>query len=205
MNKKRLAIITARGGSKRIPYKNIREFCGKPIITYSIEAALQSGVFDEVMVSTDDEKIAAIAKEAGAKVPFLRSAETSNDFATTAEVVDEVLQDYMANGQRSILISSHISSDLESLCDDFYMIHNGKIIMHEETDVLLDDYGILKPTEEQFEKLDKKYLLKVKKESRGYRCLTAERQFYAENYPDMVIEKGNIDEMILIMIRGENV
>ena len=68
---KRLAIITARGGSKRIPYKNIREFCGKPIITYSIEAALQSGVFDEVMVSTDDEKIAAIAKEAGAKVEFV--------------------------------------------------------------------------------------------------------------------------------------
>ena len=111
----------------------------------------------------------------------------------------------MEPGNRSILISSHISSDLESLCDDFYMIHNGKIIMHEETDVLLDDYGIFKPTEEQFEKLDKKYLLKVKKESRGYRCLTAERQFYAENYPDMVIEKGNIDEMILIMIRGENV
>lgn len=94
MNKKRLAIITARGGSKRIPYKNIREFCGKPIITYSIEAALQSGVFDEVMVSTDDEKIAAIAKEAGAKVPFLRSAETSNDFATTADVIMEVLDEY---------------------------------------------------------------------------------------------------------------
>ena len=94
MNKKRLAIITARGGSKRIPYKNIREFCGKPIITYSIEAALQSGVFDEVMVSTDDEKIAAIAKEAGAKIPFLRSAETSNDFATTADVIMEVLDEY---------------------------------------------------------------------------------------------------------------
>ena len=96
---KRLAIITARGGSKRIPYKNIREFCGKPIITYSIEAALKSGVFDEVMVSTDDEKIAAIAKEAGAKVPFLRSAETSNDFATTADVILEVLDAYEKIGQ----------------------------------------------------------------------------------------------------------
>ncbi len=116
-----------------------------------------------------------------------------------------ILQEYMETGSRSILISSHISSDLESLCDDFYMIHDGKIIMHEETDVLLDDYGILKPTTEQFEKIDKKYLLKVKKESHGYRCLTSERQFYVENYPDMVIEKGNIDEMILIMIRGENV
>lgn len=99
MSKKRLAIITARGGSKRIPYKNIREFCGRPIIVYSIEAALNSDVFDEVMVSTDDEKIAEIAKEAGAKVPFLRSAETSNDFATTADVILEVLAEYEKQGQ----------------------------------------------------------------------------------------------------------
>lgn len=99
MSKKRLAIITARGGSKRIPYKNIREFCGRPIIVYSIEAALNSGVFDEVMVSTDDEKIAEIAKEAGAKVPFFRSAETSNDFATTADVILEVLEEYEKQGQ----------------------------------------------------------------------------------------------------------
>lgn len=99
MSKKRLAIITARGGSKRIPYKNIREFCGRPIIVYSIEAAINAGVFDEVMVSTDDEKIAEIAKEAGAKVPFLRSAETSNDFATTADVILEVLAEYEKQGR----------------------------------------------------------------------------------------------------------
>ena len=99
MSKKRLAIITARGGSKRIPHKNIREFCARPIIVYSIEAALNSGVFDEVMVSTDDEEIARIAKEAGAKVPFLRSAETSNDYATTAEVIMEVLTEYEKQGQ----------------------------------------------------------------------------------------------------------
>ena len=99
MNAKRLAIITARGGSKRIPHQNIREFCGRPIITYSIEAALNSGVFDEVMVSTDDEKIAEIARKAGAKVPFLRSVETSNDFATTADVILEVLEEYKKIGQ----------------------------------------------------------------------------------------------------------
>ena len=99
MSKKRLAIITARGGSKRIPHKNIREFCGKPIIEYSIEAALASGVFDEVMVSTDDEKIAQIAKKAGATIPFLRSAETSNDFATTADVIMEVLAQYEKQGK----------------------------------------------------------------------------------------------------------
>ena len=117
----------------------------------------------------------------------------------------QMLQEYMANGQRSILISSHISTDLENLCDDLYMIHDGRIIMHEDTDVLLSEYAILKPSLEQYEQLDKQYLLKVKKESFAYRCLTNQRQYYAENYPNMVIEKGNVDEMILLMVRGENV
>lgn len=93
-----IAIITARGGSKRIPHKNIKDFCGKPIIAYSIEAALLSGVFDDVMVSTDDPYIADLAKKYGATVPFLRSEETSNDFATTAEVIDEVLTVYSDMG-----------------------------------------------------------------------------------------------------------
>ena len=91
---KNLAIITARGGSKRIPRKNIRSFLGKPIISYSIESALKSGVFDEVMVSTDDDEIAEIAKKYGAKVPFKRSLETSNDTATTTDVIIEVLNEY---------------------------------------------------------------------------------------------------------------
>ena len=94
MEKRSLAIITARGGSKRIPRKNIKEFCGKPIIAYSIEAALQSGVFEEVMVSTDDEEIAEIAKKYGAKVPFMRSDETANDYATTVDVIKEVIYEY---------------------------------------------------------------------------------------------------------------
>lgn len=91
---KNIAIIPARGGSKRIPRKNIKPFMGKPIIAYSIEAALQSGLFDEVMVSTDDEEIAEVAREYGATVPFMRSAETSNDYAGTADVILEVLQMY---------------------------------------------------------------------------------------------------------------
>lgn len=95
-----IAIITARGGSKRIPHKNIKEFCGKPIIEYSIEAAKQAGIFDTVMVSTDDNKIAEIAKNAGAEVPFMRSAETSNDYATTADVLMEVLEKYKERGIR---------------------------------------------------------------------------------------------------------
>lgn len=94
-----IAIITARGGSKRIPRKNIKDFLGKPIITYSIEAALESGVFDEVMISTDDEEIADIAKKAGATVPFMRSEKTSGDFATTADVIEEVLSSYADLGK----------------------------------------------------------------------------------------------------------
>lgn len=91
---KRIAIITARGGSKRIPHKNIKAFCGKPIIEYSIKAALESGMFDTVMVSTDDEQIAEIARAAGAEVPFMRSNEASNDYATTNDVLLEVLDCY---------------------------------------------------------------------------------------------------------------
>lgn len=94
-----LAIITARGGSKRIPRKNIRDFCGRPIISYSIEAAIESGLFEEVMVSTDDEEIAQIALSEGASVPFMRSAEASGDHATTSDVLGEVLSCYHARGK----------------------------------------------------------------------------------------------------------
>lgn len=95
---KSVAIITARGGSKRIPRKNIKPFLGRPILEYSIEAALAAEMFHEVMVSTDDEEIAEVAKRAGARVPFFRSEKTSNDFATTADVVAEVLDTYERMG-----------------------------------------------------------------------------------------------------------
>ena len=94
-----LCIIPARGGSKRIPRKNIKEFLGEPIISYSIQLALGSELFDEVMVSTDDEEIAKIAKKFGAKVPFMRSTENSNDFATTFDVIEEVIQVYKSQGK----------------------------------------------------------------------------------------------------------
>lgn len=116
----------------------------------------------------------------------------------------EMLREYMEKDEeRSILISSHISSDLETLCDDLYMIHDGKIIMHEDTDVLLSDYAVLKVDSEQYADLDKQYLLRSKKESYGYSCLTNEKQYYMENYPKVAIEKGNIDEVITMMIRGD--
>lgn len=94
-----LAIITARGQSKRIPRKNIKPFCGRPIIQYSIEAALSSGIFTEVMVSTEDEEIAQVARSTGASVPFLRSAETADDYASTDDVIREVLETYAAQGK----------------------------------------------------------------------------------------------------------
>jgi N-acylneuraminate cytidylyltransferase len=89
-----LAIIPARGGSKRIPKKNIKDFLGKPVMAYSIETALHSGLFDEVMVSTDDEEIAQIALQYGAKVPFMRSEKTANDFSTLSDVIEEVKEQY---------------------------------------------------------------------------------------------------------------
>lgn len=95
---KNIAIIPARGGSKRIPGKNIKSFMGKPIIAYSIETALQTNLFDEVMVSTDDEEIARIALQYGAKVPFIRSSQTAGDFATLADVLSEVIDCYREKG-----------------------------------------------------------------------------------------------------------
>ena len=96
---KNLCIIPARGGSKRIPGKNIKNFHGKPIIAYSIEAAVNSGLFDEVMVSTDDTEIAEIGRKYGAKVPFMRSAENADDFSTTVDVLLEVLEEYRELGE----------------------------------------------------------------------------------------------------------
>ncbi|WP_300456265.1 pseudaminic acid cytidylyltransferase [Desulfobacula sp.] len=96
---KKVAIITARGGSKRIPRKNIKEFCGKPIIAYSIEAAITSDIFDEVMVSTEDEEIAKIATSFGAKIPFLRSQKNSDDYAMTSDVIKEVILEYQKKNQ----------------------------------------------------------------------------------------------------------
>ena len=94
-----LAIIAARGGSKRIPRKNIRDFLGKPIIAYSIEAALHSGIFSEVMVSTEDVEIAEIAKKYGAVVPFMRSTENADDAAGADDVWREVLLKYREQGR----------------------------------------------------------------------------------------------------------
>lgn len=125
------------------------------------------------------------------------------DVIARDELLD-MMRDYMAeDDQRAILISSHISSDLETLCDDIYMIHDGQVIMHEDTDVLLSEYALLKVDDRQFEQLDKAYILKYRKESYGYSCLTHQKQYYSENYPGIVLENSHIDDVMTMMIRGE--
>ena len=114
-----------------------------------------------------------------------------------------LLREYMETDGRSILISSHISSDLEGFCDDIYLIHEGKILLHEETDRLLNQYGLLKVTKEQYAALHQRYILKTRKEGFGYSCLTDQKQFYMENYPQIIIERGSIDELILMMNRRD--
>lgn len=110
----------------------------------------------------------------------------------------EMLQEYMQTEERSILISSHISSDLEGICDDVYMIDKGRIVMHEDTDVILGSYGLIKATRSQFEKLDKTYIIDSFEEEFGYNCITNQKQFYVENYPDVVVENCGLDLMMRI-------
>ena len=126
------------------------------------------------------------------------------DVVAREEVLD-MLRDYMEDGTKGILISSHISSDLEGICDELYMIDNGHIVLHEETDILLSEYGVLKVTPDQYEELDKQYIIKVKKEQTYYRCLTEQKAYYMENYPELIVENGSIDELMVVMLRGEEV
>ena len=120
------------------------------------------------------------------------------------EGILNLLREYMEEDEnRSILISSHISTDLEGLCDDIYLIHEGQIILHEETDALLNEYGLIKADEGQYAKLDKEHILSVRRTPYGYDCLTDQRQYYRENYPDVVVENGSLDEVITMMTGGK--
>ncbi|MDO4260721.1 MAG: ABC transporter ATP-binding protein [Eubacteriales bacterium] len=144
--------------------------------------------------------LAAISHDA--KLLILDEPTAGLDVIARDGILD-MLRDFMERDEeRAILISSHISGDLESLCDDIYMIREGSILLHEDTDVLLGEYAVLKADEEQYEKLDKQFLLRVKKEPYGYCCLTNQRQYYMENYPQIAAEKGTIDEVMTMMIRG---
>lgn len=121
------------------------------------------------------------------------------DVVARNEIID-MLRDYMLTHEDSaIIISSHISTDLEGLCDDIYMIHNGRVVLHEDTDVLLGSYAKLKVNDETYNSLDKSYILAAKKTGFGYECLTNEKQFYIDNYPQIVVENGGIDELVVML------
>ena len=140
-----------------------------------------------------------VAISHGAKLLILDEPTAGLDVEARNEILD-MLREYMSEDEkRSILISSHISSDLEGLCDDLYLIHDGKVILHEDTDRILAEYAVLKMDEKDYAALDKQYILKTKKESFGYICLTDQKKFYMENHPRMVVEKASIDDLILVM------
>ena len=157
----------------------------------------------------EDKKLKDFSSGMRAKLKLLvavsHGAKTLGLDVAMREEMLALLRDYMlADEERSILISSHIATDLEGLCDDIYLINDGKIILHEETDVLLSSYAVLKPDEPQYKELEKRYILQTKKEPFGYSCLTNQKQFYVENYPDLVVEQGGIDDLILYMIGGND-
>ncbi|MFB5405716.1 ABC transporter ATP-binding protein [Enterococcus avium] len=143
-----------------------------------------------------------IAISHNAELLILDEPTAGLDVVARGEIL-RLLQEYLEKDEsRSILISSHISKDLEQLCDFLYFIDQGKIILNEDTDVLMDEYGIIKVTEEQYSTLDKEYITKILPASFGYQCLTKQRQFYRENYPEVAVEKANIDEIVFMMMGG---
>ena len=139
------------------------------------------------------------------KAEFLLLDEPTTGLDVTArESILDLLREYMEEDEsRSILISSHISTDLEGLCDDIYIIHEGKVVLHEDMDNLLNEYGLIKADDSQYTKLDKEYILSVRRTPYGYDCLTDQGRFYKENYPDLIVENGSLDETITMMTGGK--
>ena len=144
-----------------------------------------------------------VAVSHGAKLLIMDEPTAGLDVEARLEIQD-MIRDYMLEDEeRSVLLTSHISTDLESLCDDIYLIDNGRIILHEDTDTILSHYAIIKVEESKMASLDQQYILKFRKESYGYECLTNEKQYYIDNYPGLTIEKAGIDDLILILTGGK--
>lgn len=146
---------------------------------------------------------ALIAMSFDAKILVLDEPTSGLDVIARTDLLD-MIREYMEEEEDgAVLISSHISGDLEGLCDEIYMIHDGKIIFHEDTDELLDTYGILKITQEQFKNIEKDKILYTMEEKYGYKCLTKDKQYFTDNFSDIVVEKGSIDEALIIIEKGE--
>ena len=143
-----------------------------------------------------------IALDHEAELLILDEPTVGLDVVARDELLD-MMRDYMETPNRGILISSHIAGDLEGLCDDIYMLEKGEVILHEDTDVLLNEYGVLKVTNEQYADMDKNYIVRRKKENWGWQLLTDQKQYYQENARGLAIEKSGIDEVILMLTKGE--
>ncbi len=144
-----------------------------------------------------------VALSHDAKLLIMDEPTAGMDVEARNEILD-IIREYLTEKEdRAVLITSHIATDLEGLCDDIYMIHKGKILLHEDTDVILSDYAVLKVEDNEFQKLDQRYVIGWKKETFGYCCLTNQKQYYIDNYPGMVIEKCGIDDLILVMTGGK--
>ncbi len=139
----------------------------------------------------------------GAKLLIMDEPTSGLDVEARNNILDMLREYLSADPERSMLISSHISTDLEGLCDDVYLIHDGRILLHEDTDVILSGYGVLKVDRDAFEKLDRSRILSVREESFGYSCFTNDKQFYLDNCPGIIIENGSLDDLILVMAGGK--
>lgn len=212
--KKRIGVAMAEAGfSEYFTIKDIAKILKRMYIQFDsdkfIEACHKYGLPGDKIVKKFSTGMKAklrvlVALSHGAELLILDEPTAGLDVEARQEILD-LLRNYLVEHEgSSILITSHIATDLENLCDDIYMIDRGRVVLHEETDVILSDYAILKVDESEYDKLDKSYLLQVRKESYGYRCLTNERQFYIDNYPGVVVERSGIDELILAMAGGEN-
>ena len=146
-----------------------------------------------------------VAMSHDAKLLILDEPTSGLDVIARDSLLDQLRSYLDEKDGRSILISSHISSDLESFCDDIYMLHRGNIMFHEETDVLMDEYGILKVDNDQYENLDKAYILYVKDEAYGKICLCRERQYYMDNYPWIVVERSGLDGLLTVVEKGARI
>ncbi len=202
-----LVIIPARGGSKRIPGKNIKEFCGKPIIAYSIEAAMKAGIFDEVMVSTDSDEIADVAAKYGAKIPFMRSSETSDDYATTNQVILEVLRKYKEQGREFDCVFCIYPTAPFILPED--LIQAGKIMEENNPDEVLSVTEFSYPPQRCYH-MDDKGMIEFKyKEYSETRSQDLEKlyhdagQFYSYNVKRFIELGGNIvDNKYPVILSG---
>lgn len=143
-----------------------------------------------------------VAMSYDAKLLILDEPTVGLDYLTRNALLDE-MREFMEKEGKTIVLSSHISEDLEGICDDVYFLCEGKILLHEDTDKILSEYGVLKVSEEQYRTLDKSHISHKIKTNFGYELLTTDKQYYMDNYRDLIIEKGSIDLLTMFLTKGE--